>query len=320
MAHDIFISHSASDKAVADAVCHALEAGGLRCWMAPRDVNPGRPFASEIMGGIRGAKAMVLVFTGAADRSAHVQREVTAALEGGATVVPFKIEDIEAGEVLGYYLAGVHWMDAFTPPLEAHLQRLVAHVKALIPARDDGTGAIERNLSRPDEPPVRTSGGRPPWVAPAALAGLVVVAVASLLWLVMGRSAAPPSNSNPAPNLALAPSADLPPRRAGMWRVTLTTGPQRTSEDHCLSDVEARAWGPAPQEARVCPTRRVRRVGEAVEIDSDCVSPQGGFTMHARLSGDFNARYGGQLLVNAPSAPTLLYEVRAERLGDCTPN
>jgi len=46
MAHDVFISHSAQDKAIADAVCAALENAAVRCWVAPRDVQPGRSFAA----------------------------------------------------------------------------------------------------------------------------------------------------------------------------------------------------------------------------------------------------------------------------------
>ncbi len=34
MAHDVFLSYSSKDKAVADAVCHALESDGVRVWMA----------------------------------------------------------------------------------------------------------------------------------------------------------------------------------------------------------------------------------------------------------------------------------------------
>ncbi len=37
MAHDVFISHSSKNKPAADAVCHALEGDGVRCWIAPRD-------------------------------------------------------------------------------------------------------------------------------------------------------------------------------------------------------------------------------------------------------------------------------------------
>ena len=41
MSHDIFVSYSSKDKAVADAIVSALENSGLRCWVAPRDVKPG---------------------------------------------------------------------------------------------------------------------------------------------------------------------------------------------------------------------------------------------------------------------------------------
>ena len=36
LAHPVFISHSNDDKAVADAVCAALEAENISCWIAPR--------------------------------------------------------------------------------------------------------------------------------------------------------------------------------------------------------------------------------------------------------------------------------------------
>lgn len=47
MAHDIFISYSTQDKAVADAVCATLEKNKIRCWIAPRDVIPGMSYAED---------------------------------------------------------------------------------------------------------------------------------------------------------------------------------------------------------------------------------------------------------------------------------
>jgi TIR domain-containing protein len=41
MAHDVFVSHSEKDKAVADAVVARLEAESVTCWTAPRDIVPG---------------------------------------------------------------------------------------------------------------------------------------------------------------------------------------------------------------------------------------------------------------------------------------
>jgi TIR domain len=56
MPHDVFISHSSQNKLVADAVCAALESNGIRCWIAPRNAQPGRSFAREITRAIRRSK------------------------------------------------------------------------------------------------------------------------------------------------------------------------------------------------------------------------------------------------------------------------
>ena len=61
MAHDVFISHSSLDKLAADAVCHGLEARGIRCWIAPRDVVPGEFYADAIVHAIDSARLIVLI-------------------------------------------------------------------------------------------------------------------------------------------------------------------------------------------------------------------------------------------------------------------
>ena len=76
MAHEVFISHSAKDKSVANAICAALEEAGFLCWIAPRDVQPGMSFAGEITRAIQQSKVIVLVFSGYSNNSEQVLREV----------------------------------------------------------------------------------------------------------------------------------------------------------------------------------------------------------------------------------------------------
>src|ERR1051326_8244436 len=132
MAHDVFISHSAQDKAVADAVCAALERAGLRCWIAPRDVQPGRSFAGEITRAIQQSKAMVLIFSAHSNNSQQVLREVQLAVSSHLHIVQLRIEDVRPNDDLTYFLSTPHWLDAMTPPLDAHLQRLATAVQALL--------------------------------------------------------------------------------------------------------------------------------------------------------------------------------------------
>ena len=132
MAHDVFISHSAQDKSVADAVCAGLENAGVRCWIAPRDVQPGRSFAGEITRAIQQSKAMVLIFSAHSNNSQQVLREVQLAVSSHLHIIQLRIEDVRPNDDLTYFLSTPHWLDALTPPVEKHLQRLVAAVETLL--------------------------------------------------------------------------------------------------------------------------------------------------------------------------------------------
>ena len=133
MAHDVFISYSSKDKTVADAVCAVLEKGGTRCWIAPRDVRPGTPYGEAIIEAIHGANVMVLVFSSHANASGHIPKEVERAVSKGLTIIPFRIQDVMPGRSLDYFIGSVHWLDAMTPPLEAHLEKLARTVEAIVP-------------------------------------------------------------------------------------------------------------------------------------------------------------------------------------------
>jgi TIR domain len=132
MAHEVFISHSSLDKTVADAVCAALENTGVRCWIAPRNVQPGRSFPGEITRGIQQSKVMVLIFSAHANASEQILREVQLAANSDLRILQFRIENVLPNEDLEYYLSTPQRLDALTPPLESHLQRLVTSVKALL--------------------------------------------------------------------------------------------------------------------------------------------------------------------------------------------
>jgi Sulfatase-modifying factor enzyme 1/TIR domain len=151
MAHDVFISHSTKDKAISDAVCAALENAGIRCWIAPRDVRPGRSFAGEITRGIQQSKAMVLIFSAHSNNSEQVLREVQLAVTAHLHIVQFRIEDVVLNDDLQYFLGTPHWLDALSPPLENHISRLQSSVQGLLdaPAEESVTTAasIEKQMA-----------------------------------------------------------------------------------------------------------------------------------------------------------------------------
>ena len=132
MAHDVFISYSSKDKPVADAACATLESSGVRCWIAPRDVAPGVPYAESLVNGLSNSRLMVLVFSANSNRSPQVLREVERAVSKGLPILPLRIEDTAMSREMEFYISSQHWLDALTPPLERHLAYLCDSVKALL--------------------------------------------------------------------------------------------------------------------------------------------------------------------------------------------
>ena len=44
---DAFVSYASQDAAIANSIVESLEAQGLKCWIAPRDVKPRAQYAGE---------------------------------------------------------------------------------------------------------------------------------------------------------------------------------------------------------------------------------------------------------------------------------
>src|SRR5688500_18290140 len=138
MAHDVFISYCSEDKPIADAVCATLEAKGIRCWIAPRDILPGMDWGEAIIDAINGSRVIVLVFSSNANDSQQIKREVERAVSKGLPVIPLRIENVAPARSLEYFIGPVHWLDALTPPLETHLQNLAEIVRLLLARLERG--------------------------------------------------------------------------------------------------------------------------------------------------------------------------------------
>lgn len=132
MDSDVFISYSSKDKNAADAVCSIMEQNGIRCWIAPRDITPGLPFAEAIIDGIKGSRIFILIYSSNSNNSAQVIKEVDRAVQYKLAIIPFRLEDVPMTKQLEYYVSNVHWMDALTSPLDKHIEKLCRVVKILL--------------------------------------------------------------------------------------------------------------------------------------------------------------------------------------------
>lgn len=139
MGHDVFISYSSHDKAIADAVCAAIEQHG-KAWMAPRNILPSRDYGGAIIDAIGASRLMVLVYSSHSNASTQVLREVERAVAKNVPIIQFKIENVPLTKEMEYFLSSPQWMDAFTPPIEAHIARLGEVVDYLLHAPPSGDG------------------------------------------------------------------------------------------------------------------------------------------------------------------------------------
>ena len=131
MSHDVFISYSTKDKTIADGVCAKLEEKKIRCWIAPRDVPAGANFSGSIIDAIDTSKVFVLIWSSNTNTSDHILNELNQAFDTGITVIPFRVEDVQPSKSLKYYIGRTHWLDALTPPLEQHIDKLAKRIITL---------------------------------------------------------------------------------------------------------------------------------------------------------------------------------------------
>ena len=220
MAHDVFISHSTSNRPVANAVCAALESAGIRCWIAPRDVMAGRSYSGEITRAIQQSRAFILIFSEHSNNSEQVLREVQLAANSRLHIVQFRIDAVAPSDDLEYYLSGPHWLDAVTPPLENHLGQLKSSMQSLLSLPRAGTTdsaagipppppPAAQNISRTPSPssPATPSPNVWKWVALAIAALLAIGSVVLVATFIFLRSKAPSPTASvtPAPTMTPTP-------------------------------------------------------------------------------------------------------------------
>jgi outer membrane protein OmpA-like peptidoglycan-associated protein len=135
----------------------ALEQNGIRCWIAPRDITPGMNWGASIVEAINQARIMVLVFSGNANKSPQIEREIERAVNRAITIIPMRIADITPERALEYFLSTPHWFDAFPPPTEKHLQRLAETIHSILASQYEPQARQELRTDARDRQDAQTA-------------------------------------------------------------------------------------------------------------------------------------------------------------------
>jgi len=77
-----------------------------------RDVAPGANYQEAIVQAIRDARAMVLVFSAAANKSDEIKKELSLASRYRVPILTIRIENVEPSDAFAYELSTRQWIDA----------------------------------------------------------------------------------------------------------------------------------------------------------------------------------------------------------------
>jgi hypothetical protein len=185
----LFVSHVTEDRIAASQVVDELERRGVRCWIAPRNVSPGKPFDDDIADAIESCRAMLLIFSSQCNESEYIRREITVAGNANKLIIPFRIENVEPKRGLSVRLANLHWIDAFVAR-----ERAIDDVVRSVQAPSAGTPPQPSQPVKSDEAKARwapspkaqpTSTVALPWTPVKTLQGARVLTLVGASWLAL---------------------------------------------------------------------------------------------------------------------------------------
>lgn len=144
------------DREVAEKICGHIEATGIPCWMAPRDIPPGERWGDIIADAVEQSKVMVLVYSAQTEKSTWVLDEVNLAMDKKIRIIPFRIDNItpQRGSIKMLWSRS-QCIDAFNSPLEASLNKLKKFVKDYL--ADDARTNIRIPVHQPPSRSIKNS-------------------------------------------------------------------------------------------------------------------------------------------------------------------
>ncbi|MFZ0255120.1 MAG: toll/interleukin-1 receptor domain-containing protein [Gammaproteobacteria bacterium] len=131
MDHDVFISFSSKDRAIADRILLNLEQVGIRCWISVRDIKPGEDYQDSIISAMESSKIVLLVFSSNANESSEVKKELANASAQGLPIIPLRTENVLAKGGMKYQLISRQHLDLF-PNWDEGIRRVAKAIQHLL--------------------------------------------------------------------------------------------------------------------------------------------------------------------------------------------
>lgn len=101
---DVFISYASVDSQKANRLTAELDKVGIDYWIDARNIPKGVPYDDYIPGAISACNVVVMLISSSSLSSENVKNELRLAIDGGKTIIPFMLEDVELRGAFAYHI------------------------------------------------------------------------------------------------------------------------------------------------------------------------------------------------------------------------
>lgn len=122
-----FISYSSLDE-YPRYITSELERHGYQCWIAPRNIKPGMPYARAIMDGIENSDTLLVFISSNSVKSEDVLNEIDNAHRLKKQIIPVFTEPIELTSDFAYYLNRRQWVYSYKTTLDDTVQSIISSI------------------------------------------------------------------------------------------------------------------------------------------------------------------------------------------------
>jgi predicted ATPase len=112
----VFLSYASAERERALHLADLLETRGISVWIDRKSIVGGTSWTAEIVEGIKGCGALLVLVSAAALSSPNVQQELQLAWEHRRPLLPLRLDATPLPSTVEYVLAGRQWVDVLDQP------------------------------------------------------------------------------------------------------------------------------------------------------------------------------------------------------------
>lgn len=131
MTHDVFISYSRADVAIADEICESLNKAGITYWIDRGGITSGEAFHAAIVRAIRESKITIFISSANSNMSEYTIKEIVIAFKSKKHIIPFCIDEEPFADKLEFYLCDLDQL-AYYIEKEFAIQKLIGDISKLL--------------------------------------------------------------------------------------------------------------------------------------------------------------------------------------------